>query len=794
MWAATWLPLSADTFADAYNPAPPAFDWTRVNDDDSAVTYSSGAEVFTNADYFQGDMHTEHAVGESCRFSFSGTGVKWIGSRNNDHGSADVYLDGQFQTNVSSASPTWLKQQELFVKTGLAQGTHVLEIKLKTAGFQDVDAFEYQTPATPLPGPVNLGQMMLPAQVPYLNTKARYPLGNGVAMAVGEPTGEWTQLTGPGYTTPNFLTSEVLTLEIDGVERPLVLDMKRAEATGIYYGVAVVGDVQIHLIDFGVRGQPWLGRLVLLDNAATGTSHDVRLHVKVKPMTGGGMSNGLVEDAEGAREAVVIRANKIVEIPFGGRNIADKSVVIAFAPGHGTAFISGDTSIMESETLHLPPHGSREMALCHFFHEDDLSDSQCLAALKKKATVLDLEKSIGEWQTWFAQVPPGYKLEKVKEPRARRMLEGGLAVLKTNQSLDGGLVAHATFYKEGYIRDDVLGLRGLSATGHFDELKQWLIWAGHKFALVKHLPDAASCEASLNDPNNSFDYGNMDLEETALCLITARDYYRATQDLATLNAVAPMLQYCMDIQLKDAIASGYQLEFNGDETEICGAVNVAPSGVSMNDDARKNDLAMTSVALAAASLDFYIEYVHLRGDDPAHYKNLQTNTTLDLPAERGRLLQAMDANFWRTDVPEIPGGFHDSFRKKSDMSWPLKRIANLTLMPVYFGTPYAPDRQAKDVAAIASYFEEKTGFLQLVPGADTGFDGHDLGYLLWGLVETGNPKKEEVYRALVDGPTADCWGSFNEAYDAKGNRNGHDLRTFETGCNVSALAKYWGLK
>jgi hypothetical protein len=145
-------------------------------------------------------------------------------------------------------------------------------------------------------------------------------------------------------------------------------------------------------------------------------------------------------------------------------------------------------------------------------------------------------------------------------------------------------------------------------------------------------------------------------------------------------------------------------------------------------------------------------------------------------------------------VPEIPGGFHDSFRKKSDMSWPLKRIANLTLMPVYFGTPYAPDRQAKDVAAIASYFDEKTGFLQLVPGADTGFDGHDLGYLLWGLVETGNPKKEEVYRALVDGPTADCWGSFNEAYDAKGNRNGHDLRTFETGCNVSALAKYWGLK
>ena len=145
-------------------------------------------------------------------------------------------------------------------------------------------------------------------------------------------------------------------------------------------------------------------------------------------------------------------------------------------------------------------------------------------------------------------------------------------------------------------------------------------------------------------------------------------------------------------------------------------------------------------------------------------------------------------------MPEFPGGFHDSFRKKSDMSWPLKRIVNFTLMPVYFGTPYPAEEKARDVSAISHYFDEKTGFLQLVPGADTGFDGHDLGYLLWSLIEVGNPKKTEVYHALVNGPTADCWGSFSEAYKANGCPNGDDLRTFETGCNVSALAKYWGLK
>jgi hypothetical protein len=115
-------------------------------------------------------------------------------------------------------------------------------------------------------------------------------------------------------------------------------------------------------------------------------------------------------------------------------------------------------------------------------------------------------------------------------------------------------------------------------------------------------------------------------------------------------------------------------------------------------------------------------------------------------------------------------------------------------MPVYFGTPYAADEKARDVSAIAQYFDEKTGFLQMVPGINNGFDGHDLGYLLWSLIEVGNPKKTEVYKALVNGPTVGCWGSYNERYSGDGTRNTNDLRSLETGCNLSAIAKYWGLR
>ncbi|MCE0499324.1 MAG: hypothetical protein LV481_15395 [Methylacidiphilales bacterium] len=649
------------------------------------------------------------------------------------------------------------------------------------------------TNASSPPPPKNLGHIPLPEQVPYLNTPQRYPVGNGVAMAVGEATGEWSQLAGPGYTSPNFITSEALTLEIDGVEQPLRVEMKRARETGVYYGFTVCGDLQVRLIDYACWGQPWISRLVMIDNTSGAVSHSVRIKAMVLPKAGAGMTHWLVKDADNEDCGIAIKADASVWMPSGGKNVADKSVVIAFTDPAGTAVLGSNSCTLATKLTEIAPGGSYNAALGHYFRQGAAPDDQCMAAIRAMDSVGDLEKCVTDWQLWFEHVGPGYQLGNIKDERARNLVEGALAILKTIQSQDGGLIAHATFYKDGYIRDAVLGLRGLTATGHFDESKRWLIWLDHKFALYGHIPDAASCEASLADGSTKGDMGNANVEETALVLLCARDYYHATQDLQTLNAIHPSLQYCMDVQLKEAVANGYKLEFNGDETEVCGAVNISPTGTQAGLLAQKQDWALSSVALCAASLDFYIEYLQARGEDPTSYRNTQTGATLNLKTELNHLLQAMDTDFWRTNVPELPEGFHDCFRIKSDMSWPLKRIVNLTLMPVYFGTPYPADEKAKDVSAMAHYFDEKSGFLPLVPGAN-GFDGHDLGYLLWSLVEVGNPKKTEVYQALVNGPTADCWGTFNEAYSGNGTRNSHDLRTLETGCNISAIAKYWDLK
>jgi hypothetical protein len=641
--------------------------------------------------------------------------------------------------------------------------------------------------------PKNLGHILLPEQVPYLNTPQRYPVGNGVDMAVGEASGEWSQLAGPGYTSPNFITSETLTLEVDGVEQPLHVEMKRARKTGVYYGYTVCGDLQVRLIDDACWGQPGISRLVMIDNTSATVSHNVQIKAMVQPITGTGITHWLVKDVDNEDCGMAIQADTSVWMRSGKKNLTNKSVVISFTDPAGTAALEGNTYALETKLTGIAPGGSYQVALYHYFRQDATPDDQCVNAIRAMDSVGNLEKCVTDWQLWFEHVGPGYQLGNITEERARNLMEGALAILKTNQSQDGGIIAHATFYKYGYIRDAVLGLRGLTATGHFDESKQWLIWLDHKFALYKHIPDAAGCEASLADRSNEGDMGNANVEETALVLLCARDYYHATKDLQTLNAVHQSLQYCMDVQLKEAVANGYKLEFNGDETEVCGAVNISPTGTQAGVHAQQQDWALSSVALCAVSLDFYIEYLQARGEDPTSYLNAQTGTTMNLNTELNNLLQAMDADFWRTDVPEIPGGFHDSFRIKSDMSWPQKRIVNLTLMPVYFGTPCPANEKAKDVSAIAQYFDKKNGFLPLVPGGN-GFDGHDLGYLLWSLVEVGNPKKTEVYQALVNGPTADCWGSFNEAYSGNGTRNSHDLRTLETGCNVSAIAKYWDLK
>jgi len=204
---------------------------------------------------------------------------------------------------------------------------------------------------------------------------------------------------------------------------------------------------------------------------------------------------------------------------------------------------------------------------------------------------------------------------------------------------------------------------------------------------------------------------------------------------------------------------------------------------------------MSSIVLCCASLDFYTEYLALRNENASNYKNSIDGKTLDLTLELQKLTDALDKDFWRTDLSEYPDGFYDWCRIKQGNSFPPGRIVNFSLFPIYYKMKSKyPERFKATIVAMKSHFDASNKKMSLVPNVGEGdYLGHDLGYLLWSLIEIDDKQKNVVYDALVNGSSVQCWGSYNEAYDPDGKPNGNNLRTFETGVNIDAIAKYWKL-
>ena len=88
----------------------------------------AGVEAgFTAGEY----RHTEsfsQTTGDSVTVPFTGTSVRWIGSRAANHGLADVYVDGVKIETVDSYNASEVKDQVLFSKAGLSSGPHTLKI------------------------------------------------------------------------------------------------------------------------------------------------------------------------------------------------------------------------------------------------------------------------------------------------------------------------------------------------------------------------------------------------------------------------------------------------------------------------------------------------------------------------------------------------------------------------------------------------------------------------------------------------------------------------------------------
>jgi uncharacterized protein len=130
-------------------------DLVFTNNNDSAILYYGNWVLSLNAPGFlQNDYKASNTQFNRCLFTFRGPSVRWVGSKNNNHGLADVYIDDVFQQTVDSYNSTLIINAPLFEKDSLSTDKlHTLMIVIKKEKnknsigcYQDVDYFESSQP------------------------------------------------------------------------------------------------------------------------------------------------------------------------------------------------------------------------------------------------------------------------------------------------------------------------------------------------------------------------------------------------------------------------------------------------------------------------------------------------------------------------------------------------------------------------------------------------------------------------------------------------------------------------
>lgn len=117
--------------------------------DDGDASYSGrGWSVLGRRTDYEGTSHSSSTRGDRATFTFTGTGVQWVGCVASNQGRARVYVDGVLKTTRDNYAPTHTPQRVKYSIRGLAQGQHTIEIEVlrtknpRSSGyFVNVDGF-----------------------------------------------------------------------------------------------------------------------------------------------------------------------------------------------------------------------------------------------------------------------------------------------------------------------------------------------------------------------------------------------------------------------------------------------------------------------------------------------------------------------------------------------------------------------------------------------------------------------------------------------------------------------------
>jgi hypothetical protein len=596
-----------------------------------------------------------------------------------------------------------------------------------------------------------------------------YFLGSGVAGAMGTPTGVWNALIGPNYTSPDFLSRETLSINIDGENHTVTPAMHRARRSGIFYGSMKINNISINLIDFTNDKKCWVTRYVHLKNNSS-KPHKINVEASIIP---GNVNSKIVNGS-----ALLLRADtskwNFDSVILESKNWADRFSLISFNTPY-QASVTANTYALITEPLVLKPGQEYKVALYHYQHykEDNKKPEDYIKIIKQRDIEADFRQSINDWNRWFAK---GTNYEnKVKEQKAKDVIEGALVMVKMLQDTSGGFIAGLGEYPHSYVRDSHGACRLLSITGHHEEVKKAIETISYKTRVFRHIPNAWQMGA---DVFHYYKFNNPASETPAYFVLMIKQYLENTGDKKFVQSIYHLLKDAVDVQLNEMKANNWRIDFNGDETERYTVRKDGDMYGALKDWSKEEDLknwSFPSAVLALASTSFFVDYLKNTG---------RTTLAEEYGNQVSAIRNSIDTTFWRSELK-----IHDWCRKL-DGSWPAYRLPNYNLLPLWVGASLNHNTQVQDALYMKQFIQQKTGYLPTAPGDVEGFSGHNLAYMLYALKKLNDRKADDVYRTLMTAPIVYCWGTVSEFYGPNATPNGHSLNPFSTGILGEALIRY----
>jgi photosystem II stability/assembly factor-like uncharacterized protein len=121
----------------------------RYENSRDVIQYLGEWNFINGENYSAGSISVTEDKEAKAKLTFVGTGIRWIGTRSEKHGTAKIYIDGKFKGDFEQYNKTPINNAILFKINDLIYGPHTLELSISDnkniifkKGKIDFDAFD----------------------------------------------------------------------------------------------------------------------------------------------------------------------------------------------------------------------------------------------------------------------------------------------------------------------------------------------------------------------------------------------------------------------------------------------------------------------------------------------------------------------------------------------------------------------------------------------------------------------------------------------------------------------------